>query len=102
MASSVRPLASTSSVAAPASGSRGPAQGVVLVLESNDGHKIGLSGAGKTTLGNMSGDAMSRDEGRRSFPPISFVQVIGRKGDTGKWIEQLTPQLLRIGSCAPW
>jgi hypothetical protein len=40
---------------------------------------------------------MSRDEGRRSFPAISFVQVvIGRKGDTSKWIEQLTPQLLRI------
>jgi hypothetical protein len=28
-------------------------------------------------------DAMSRDEGRRSFPAISFVQVVGRKGDTG-------------------
>src|SRR5262245_17849805 len=43
------------------------------------------------------------DEGRRSFPAISFVQVvIGRRGDTGKWIEQLTPQLLRIGSSAPW
>ena len=48
-------------------------------------------------------DAMSRDEGRRSFLAISFVQVvILRKGDTGKWIEQLTPQLLRIGSSAPW
>src|SRR5262245_23560507 len=43
------------------------------------------------------------DEGCRSFPAISFVQVvIGRKGDTGKWIAQLTPQLLRIGSSAPW
>ena len=43
------------------------------------------------------------DEGRRSLPVISFVQVvIGRKGDTGKWIEQSTPQLLRTGSSAPW
>jgi hypothetical protein len=43
------------------------------------------------------------DEGCRSFPSISFVQVvIGRKGDTGKWIAQLTSQLLRIGSSAPW
>ena len=42
------------------------------------------------------------DEGRRSFPAISFVQVvIGRKGETGKWIKQLTPRLLRIGSSAP-
>src|SRR5262249_1389712 len=48
-------------------------------------------------------DAMNRDEGRRSFPAISFVQVVvGRKGDTVKWIEHLTPELLRIGSSAPW
>jgi hypothetical protein len=47
-------------------------------------------------------DAMSWDEGRRSFPAISFVQVVIGKGDTGKWIEQLTPQLLRIGSSARW
>ena len=58
---------------------------------------------GGQLLDHKQKDAMSRDEGRRSFPAISFVQVvIGRKGDTIKWIEQLTPQLMRIGSSAPW
>jgi transposase len=39
------------------------------------------------------------DEGRRSFPAISFVQ--GLQGDIGKWIER-PPELPRIGSSAPW
>jgi len=55
-----------------------------------------------TQFNKLHKDAMSRDEGCRSFSAISFVQVvIGRKGDTGKWIEQLPPQLLRIGCSAP-
>jgi hypothetical protein len=54
---------------------------------------------GSTSATGLTRRCYEPDEGRRSFPAISFVQVvIGRKGDTGKWIEQLTPQLLRIGS----
>src|SRR5262252_1557867 len=78
----------------------------ILLFDAKGEATSGSSREGDSTEAkSRGGAARSRcyepDEGRRSFPAISFVQVvIGRKGDTGKWIEQ--PQLLRIGSSAPW
>jgi hypothetical protein len=53
-------------------------------------------------------DAIQKDAMSGTKAAVVFQQspssksLLDGKGDTGKWIEQLSPQLLRIGSSARW